>query len=248
MIQTLLGRKRRKRREAAEELTARLAEKASLVVDDRLVADLGVGRRTLYRIIYDMVRRERMFMLADRYDQILLMTNAEFTRFMFRRSGKKAPPQAAGVQAGWEDSEMVLEGALGDPADLMPEDDWEIPAAALDSALAGNLSPSMYSLPENLGVGAGEGVRFREREAPRAARARKKEQPRKEARARDAFDWFTIDVAPAGREAPETAAAAVEEEGGGLPPDLPPGRQSLPERRRDPWGAHEDAARESENF
>ncbi len=37
MINALFGRRRRLLREAAEELMARLAEKASLVVDDRLV-------------------------------------------------------------------------------------------------------------------------------------------------------------------------------------------------------------------
>ncbi len=194
MLDRLIGRARRKRIEAAEELTARLAEKASIVVDDRLVADLGVGRKTLYRIIYDMVRRERMFMLADKYDQMLLMTNTEFNRFMFRRSGRKLFPAAASktmrVEAGWEDSEMVLEGALGDPADLLPEEDWEIPAAALDSALAGNLSPSMYSLPENLGIGGGAGVRTRERGAPAAGAAESAES------GADAYDWFSLDVAP----------------------------------------------------
>lgn len=227
MLDRLIGRARRKRIEAAEELTARLAEKASIVVDDRLVADLGVGRKTLYRIIYDMVRRERMFMLADKYDQILLMTNTEFNRFMFRRSGRKIPAHAA---AGLEDSELVLEGTPGDPADLALEEDWEIPAAALDSALAGNLSPSMYSLPENLGVGGGKGARGRE---PSAAAGAKRAAGAEGAS--DEYGWFSLDVAPSGLETGDAGAEA---------PNLPSGRQSLPERKRDPWASYEDAERE----
>ncbi len=34
-------------------------------------------------------------MLADRHDRMLLMTNAEYTRFMFRRAGREIPAELA---------------------------------------------------------------------------------------------------------------------------------------------------------
>ncbi len=83
MLTALFGRNRRSPQSAAERLTALLNKHASLVVDDHLVATMGVGRKTLYRIIYEMVRRERMFMLTDQSDQMLLMTNTEFNRIIF---------------------------------------------------------------------------------------------------------------------------------------------------------------------
>jgi hypothetical protein len=135
MLSGWFSRFRRNTRHAAEELMHRLEEKASLVVDDNFVADMGLGRKALYRLVYDMVRRERMFMLAGTDGRMLLMTNDEFRRFMFRRSGKIMPAETlegvavAYAETDWadnSDSDLVLESpaAAGQP--------WEMPAAALD--------------------------------------------------------------------------------------------------------------------
>jgi hypothetical protein len=201
-----LGRGREKHECAAEELMARLAEKASLVVDDSLVSELGVGRKALYRIIYDLVRRERMFMLADSDDRMLLMTNTEFNRFMFRRAGLELPPEPA--QSVAEDSDIYIET---DDSDIVLEEMWEIPAAALDSTLAGNLS---HAIPEPLGTETGTEARPKtQRHAEETLVA-----------ARDNLDWFSLDV------------ARGEADSGYLPDT----RQSLPERKREPWLSFED--------
>lgn len=222
MFATLLGIGHGRGTDAAEELQRRLEEKASLVVDSRLVADLGVGRRALYRIIYDMVRRERMFMLSDESGQMLLMSNTEFNRFMFRRAGKEAPetPRSAPAAALAEtaDSDMYLES---EDSDLVLEGRWEIPAAALDSPIAGNLSHAIPEpgIPEPLYMPA------ERRRSPRKAAASAAAPMEME----DDLDWFRLDIAPAGAD------------GAGAAAELPDHRQTLPERRREPWTILEEA-------
>ncbi len=175
MLSRLFGRNRRDPRAAAEDLMNRLDERASLVVDDALVAEIGLGRRALYRLIYEMVRRERMFMLADRDDRMLLMTNTEFNRFMFRRSGKTE----------------------------------ELPMLTLDAMRVEAEPETMEELEPGL-VLCVEGD----------------SEPVLEGRASEILDsaWIAAAV-PAGTELPEH-------------------RQSLPERRREPWAFFEDAGRE----
>lgn len=219
MFATLLGlgRAKEKHEYAAEELQRLLEEKASLVVDDRLIAELGVGRKALYRIVYDMIRRERMFMLADGDDRMLLMTNTEFRRLLFRRAGREMPEAeeraaafaAAARRAAAPDSDICLEN---EDSDIVLEENWEIPAAALDSAIAGRLSPA---IPPPLPAGAG---------AWSAPGRRAPALPPKTGR--DDLGWFRLDVAP---------MEAEEAERDGMEMDLPEYRQSLPERRREAW-------------
>ena len=157
MLTALFGRNRRSPQSAAERLTALLNKHASLVVDDHLVATMGVGRKALYRIIYEMVRRERMFMLTDKSDQMLLMTNTEFNRFLFRQSGGTVPLPALPMET------LRVEA----------EPETNVTAEIVD------------------------------------------------------LDWFTLDVAP------EETAEGTE---------APEYRQSLPERKREPWTVLEDIA------
>ena len=260
----MFGRKRVKLLHAAEELTRRLEEKASLVVDDRLIADLGIKRKALYHIIYDLVRRERMFMLADKNDQMLLMTNTEFNRFMLRRSGRTTPLPALALSetdikktgiAGTvyvetereDDLPVVAEIAaqlaaenrmltddmfcddadssifLVPPAEKVLDDYWEIPAAALDSSLASNLSPS---IPEPLGSAVSAWGKATTRKTRRSERH--DIEPLSAGDALGDLGWFTFDSAQAGNNGP----------------DLPDQRQSLPERKREPWFTVGEAERD----
>lgn len=204
MIAALLGRSREKHESAAEALLSRLGENASLVVDDRLVAELGVGRKALYRIIYDMVRRERMFMLADAKDRMLLMTNAEFSRFMFRRAGKDAPAEAgrAAAAAAGLDSDIVLLESLEDS----------------DIVLDGRREP----LGDRTPAAATAAMADAETEVPELS------EPAVLAKPID-LEWFSLDVAATGTD--------------GADAELPDYRQSLPERKRDPWLSAEEVER-----
>ncbi len=173
MLSVLFGRSRRNPQQAAEELMSLLEEKASLVVDEDLVAAMGVGRNALYRIIYEMLRRERMSMLADRNGQMLLMTNSEFNRFLFRSSGRTAPLPALTLEP------MRVETVA---MEMQPE---VIFCAEGDDALV------LEDAPEPIIV----------------------------------LDWFDFDET-----LKETAATEVPEH-----------RQSLPERRREPWSVAEES-------
>lgn len=214
MLSTLFSRARRSPQHAAEELMNLLGERASVVVDDRLVAEMGVGRKALYRIIYDMVRRERMFMLSDRYNQMLLMTNAEFNRFMFRRSGKPIPLSMLSTEAEMlcEDSDIVLDLEASD-SDIVLEDAPFIPD--IPAAPAASTAPAAVA------------AAFAAAPAP------------------GPLDWFSLDIAPSKRErdaAALTGEAVLVSESAfvaeGL--DFPDHRQSLPERKREPWAILED--------
>lgn len=132
----LFKAKRLRYEQAGEMLMRRLEEKSTLVVDKNLVADLGVGRRALYRIIYDMVRRERMFMLADDDDQMVLMTNSEFNRFMLRRSGLHDRPFLALTMEG-ADAETAGHKAIS--VEVAPED---LDAAAGSESVVARLAYS----------------------------------------------------------------------------------------------------------
>lgn len=272
----IAGRNRLKQLHAAEELSRRLEEKASLVVDSRLIADLGVGRKVLYRVIYELVRRERMFMLADKNDQMLLMTNTEFNRFMLRRSGRQTPlpaltlseartpesaaggtvfveteqendlPVVAEIAAQLAENRMLTADELfcddADSSILLEEpagekvldDYWEIPAAALDSSLASNLSPS---IPEPLGGVSKPEVKPTRKPTRKVARNDMKDKELQDietlakSAAQQNLDWFSLDVAAADAERP----------------DLPDYRQGLPARKREPWLTLEDAVLDWEN-
>lgn len=152
----LFKAKRLRHEQAGEMLMRRLEEKSTLVVDKNLIADLGVSRKALYRIIYDLVRRERMFMLADDDDQMVLMTNTEFNRFMLRRSGVHNQPFLALTMEGMDVSEML--GRKTIYVDVAPEDlDAAIGSESVVARLAYSKSDmlTMYCEDEDSSVFTG---------------------------------------------------------------------------------------------
>ncbi len=64
-----------------------VAQEGVVAMNWELAVKLGAGRKILYRTAYQLVIKERLSMLSDPDGGVLLMTNAEFNRFLARRSG-----------------------------------------------------------------------------------------------------------------------------------------------------------------
>lgn len=179
LFKTRAHQQRQLRSQVADLLLLRLGQERTLVLDNDLVAEFKVGRRTLMRIAYDLVIKERMHIMADAEGRVVLLANDEFRRFMLRRSGA---------------SEEVLRLAerpvpsLG--ADAMPADREETVVVEAVEAEAEEVVCVQTPAPPD-----------------------------------DDFSWFTLEVKP-------TSA-----KGGKLPPK----RQTLPDRARDPWSVAEGA-------
>lgn len=91
MFARLLNRLSRKRdperdRSLGDALMRLLEEHNLLTVDRKLLHMLKTSRKEFFRVVYHLVMRESMYMMADIEGKVILMTNAEFTRFMMRRS------------------------------------------------------------------------------------------------------------------------------------------------------------------
>lgn len=248
MIRDFLKRRAQKRREqrseVADALVQRLDREHSLVVDDAFVAGMGVGRRLLFKVIYGLVIRERMHMMADDDGQVVLMTNAEFHRFMLRRSGMReteirrrdilpvfadtmAEQAIAAIEEEtvWVDS-VAAELAEPQPAlSLLEELDSTLVSATLGgSPLSGIMRDEPDEVFATLPALAG---------APSGERAQRKPTRRLQLTGPAAsagesggdLGWFNLDV----------ASTLLSRE------NLPDARQSLPDRRREPWAANEES-------
>ncbi len=81
----------RKKPLAATELSRlllrKVREEGVVTMNWELAVCLGAGRKLLYRTAYQLVIKESISMLSDPDLGILLMTNAEFNRFLARRGG-----------------------------------------------------------------------------------------------------------------------------------------------------------------
>lgn len=80
------GRRKDRSRRLAGEVMRVLEESGLLVVDRDLLRLLKTTRKALFQTLYELVLRESMYMMSDAEGKVILMTNAEYTRFMTRRS------------------------------------------------------------------------------------------------------------------------------------------------------------------
>lgn len=111
-------------RSLGDALLQLLDEHAVLTVDRKLLHMLKTSQREFFRVVYALVIRESMYMMADVDGKVILMTNAEFTRFMMRRSttreteirrrdGSPAAPMAAESRLAVAVEESAPETARG---------------------------------------------------------------------------------------------------------------------------------------
>lgn len=217
MITGFLMRRARKQREArsglADALSLRLEQTQSLIVDDELVSSLGVEKNVFFRAVYAMVIQERIHMMADNNGRILLMTNREFHRFMLRQSGVRETEiqRREGIPA--------LADAIAEHAVATLEEET-IVIDAVDAELAE--SPAFVESPAR--AEPFEPAEFPE--SPELATlVADKNISQPDAPAPDDLAWFNLDVAP--------ARASREK--------LPGARQTIPDRRREPWAANEES-------
>ncbi len=171
-------RQRQLRSQVADVLLRRLERERTLVMDKRLVHELGVGRRTLLHVAYDLAIKERMHVMAANGGEVTFFSNSEFRRFMLGRTGlsEEALDILEANEAALLDETQVVEAVIAEPA---PE-------------------PAVPKMPVPAMATAG---------------------------GQDDLGWFSLEVAPSG---PKRGK-------------LPSGRQSLPDRARDPWSAMEGA-------
>ncbi|MCD8350728.1 MAG: hypothetical protein LUC93_08980 [Planctomycetaceae bacterium] len=119
-------------------LLRRLERERTLVMDKRLIAELGVGRRTLLHVAYDLAIKERMHVMAANGGEITFMANGEFRRFMLGRSGMS------------EDALDILEV---DEASALLEETQYVEAVIAEPAAPPEPEPAMATagLPDDLG-------------------------------------------------------------------------------------------------
>lgn len=223
------GRDRRAR--LADTLLRRLDVDNYLAVDRPLLRTLRTSRRELFRVVYGLVVKERMYMLAEAGGTIILMTNAEYARFMARRSAAYeagGDPEAApaAVAASPRDPAVSI-AALAD-TDAGPE---ALSDAARQERLDGVAASILASDSESaLFTGATLGGATLDglladadasvgNTAPPAAPAAKTATGSE-------YDWFDLDI--------------------GTGAKVPEKRQSLPKRRRQPWLVAEGAGMDVE--
>lgn len=238
MFKNFFLRRAQKRRELrgqlVDTLLHRLERESSLVVDDGLIAQMGVKRRVFFQVVYGLVIQERMHMMADDEGCVILMTNAEFHRFMLRRAGVQNPEmrllENSAVFANEEDT-IIVDAVAAELATLTVDHDSLIPmldemdstlvAATLGGAPMSGLVPEQVDdviepLPQLSARGTD----------PAARESRKLRKPTRQlqlagpqAEAEGDLNWFDLDVTP---------TLATREK-------LPDTRQSLPDRPREPW-------------
>ncbi|MCD8140993.1 MAG: hypothetical protein LUE17_14680 [Planctomycetaceae bacterium] len=185
MFATLFTSRARRRllhSQVADMLLRRLERERTLVLDKRLVGELGVGRRTLLRIAYDLALKERLHVMAANGGEVTFVANAEFRRFMLGRSGM---------------TEEALDILEADEAAALLDETQFVEAIIAEPASAPAPEPAMARVVPD-----------------------------------DDLGWFSLEVAP-----PRPNRGK-----------LPPGRQSLPDRARDPWSAMEGAGLDERIF
>ena len=246
MIKYFLKRRAQKRRarrgELASALEGRLEREGTLVVDDAFVDGMGAGRRLLFKVIYGLVIRERIHMMADNDGRVVLMTNVEFHRFMLRRSGmheteirrRDVLPVFADTMAEhaiaaieeetvWIDS--VAAELAGSELPLLEELDSTLVSATLGGSPLSGIMPDeseeVFATLPALAASAPP-----ERSSRRVPRRLQLTGPAAAAgESGGDLGWFDLDV----------ASTLLFRE------NLPDARQSLPDRPREPWSANEES-------
>lgn len=161
-LDDISGRRRRRREwERAETLLlALLGREGRLGVDAALATRLGVGRKALMRAVYGLALREAAHMLSNAKNELLLMTNAEFGRFMTesgrdRKTGgttAAASASAAGIPMTLDAAESGLfPGATLGGAPQCQGYDWfaiDVAPPEPENAAAGEAEKGGKILPE----------------------------------------------------------------------------------------------------
>lgn len=223
-------RKRDRRARLSDTLLSRLDNDNYLAVDRPLLRSLGVNRRELFRAVYGLVIRERMHMLAEADGTVVLLTNAEYKRFMERRSAyyetrDERGAAHASVAAAPRAPEAPAAAAVAE-AD-MDEESIAARQERLDGVAASILasdSESALFTGATLGGGTLDGL-LTDAEASTAIPAIPAASAA-ESGAESEYDWFDLDIGTGGK--------------------LPEKRQTLPKRRRQPWLVAEGAGLEVE--
>ncbi len=111
-------------------LLRKVREEGTVAMNWELAHSLGAGRKLLYRTAYQLVIRERLSMLSDPDEGVLLLTNTEFNRLLARRSGweeaeierhyGRQESPVGGVSLDQEKEEAVCPAESGDTVQVEP--------------------------------------------------------------------------------------------------------------------------------
>ncbi len=211
-------------RELARILMDRLDRLGSFILDDETVAGVGAGRRQTCRAVYELVLRERAHVRADSEGRVVVMSNREFNRFLRQR---------AAISFGTR-IHCRAEAPAGEAAEPLPGQapaDWGVETVELSDMNIGSAAESAREsgpaaeLPQPVSAADADTVALPELPV-----------------STEEYGWFEIDVAPP--EAGERAADSEPFALGEPEQNLPSVRQSLPERKREPWVVFEDAVTE----
>ena len=232
MLGRLFGSFSRKKRLArarlADDVLRRLEADNVLIVEQGVPESFGVKRKEFFQTVYDLVMKERIYMISDIEGKVVLMTNAEFSNFMMRRSTSRETEirRRDTVPAKKDNVALVVsfdetpqkpaphrsDTAAGDEDDILCRETEStlftgatLGGAILDGILADIHDPADNRADEPVLAGSVAGTG--------------------DSGVSPDLNWFSLDV------------AASEKDG----ENLPEGRQSLPERRREPWEVLENA-------
>ncbi len=218
----------------------------SLVLNGDTFAQVGASRRRAYRAAYDLVLRERAHMRTDSDGRVVVMSNREFDRLLRQR---------AAVARGTEVLRRKAESGRTTHLPGEAPSEWGVEQVALSSMDLDAQSPDIAAAEPVVAVSV-ETVSFEsapEIIAPAMAETAGTENPAPAME--DAgvpalpelpelpvasvtlaeYDWFDLEVASPSEEGERDS----DPDSLSLDTKLPGGRQSLPDRKREPWVAFE---------
>ena len=251
MLKSYLLRRAKKQQELrsqlADTLLARLERENMLTVDDNLFTELGVGRKLFFRVVYSLAIQERMYLMAEQTGNVVLMTNMEFHRFMLRRSGLRETEirlregaavipetvsEHALTVADLEDTVLIdsVDAEVTLDAEIFcDENDSAMVAATLGGAtLSGILPDYEEDLSRSEIVFIPHTIMSPDSPAARNATTRRHARQLQTADGKlpgeGELGWFNLEVTPANKPGEK----------------LPASRQTLPDRRREPYTANDE--------